>query len=153
MGVCVSFDTDYGISSSQIRQSCCKIILIASAWPNKAWFTELLELSVHDPIKLLLIPKLLMQPGRPLFHNCPELLNLHAWMLQGNPSLNSGFPRLQLSEFQLRKGNPRESFMTINGKSSVIGVVDGRLIRSMPLFPCLLSFYCTYLNNINCVRL
>ena len=91
MGVCVSFDTDYGISSSQIRQSCCKIILIASAGPNKAWFTELLELSVHDPIKLPLIPKLLMQPGRPLFHNCPELLNLHAWMLQGNPSLNSGF--------------------------------------------------------------
>ena len=44
----------------KIKQSDCKIILIAPAWPRQAWFPELLLLSCARPLKLPLVSYLLL---------------------------------------------------------------------------------------------
>ena len=56
----------------KIKQSDCKIILIAPAWPKQAWFPELLLLSCARPLKLPFRRDLLSQfkgkvvPPRPV---------------------------------------------------------------------------------------
>ena len=59
----------------------CKIVLIAPFWPDQAWYPDLIKLSIVPPIALPLRSKLLKQPQKPIFHQYPERLNLHAWML------------------------------------------------------------------------
>lgn len=60
----------------------CQVILIAPKWPKQAWFPDLMELQVeHLPIPCH--PKLLKQPRMQVFHRCPEMLSLHAWLLKG----------------------------------------------------------------------
>ena len=44
----------------KIKQSDCKIILIAPAWPKQAWLPELLLLSCARPLKLPLVSYLLL---------------------------------------------------------------------------------------------
>ena len=44
---------------AKIRQSWCRIILIAPLWPQRLWFSEVLHLLVSAPIRLSLFPKLL----------------------------------------------------------------------------------------------
>ena len=44
---------------AKIRQSRCRIVLIAPLWPQGPWFSEVLQLFVSAPIRLPLFPKLL----------------------------------------------------------------------------------------------
>ena len=46
---------------AKIRQSQCRIVLIAPLWPQWPWFSELLQLLVSAPIRLPLFPTLLTQ--------------------------------------------------------------------------------------------
>ena len=46
---------------ARIRQSQCRIVLIAPLWPQRLWFSEVLQLLVSVPIHLPLFPKLLTQ--------------------------------------------------------------------------------------------
>ena len=65
----------------KIKQSDCKIILIAPAWPRQAWFPELLLLSCARPLKLPFRRDLLSQFKGKVVHPRPESLHLHAWLL------------------------------------------------------------------------
>jgi hypothetical protein len=118
----------------KIKQSDCKIILIAPAWPRQAWFPELLLLSCARPLKLPFRRDLLSQFKGKVVHPRPESLHLHAWLLSGRDSVRKAFlkeqPRTSLSLSDSLQG----SCMKPSGQSSVIGVVDGILIQSESLF-------------------
>ena len=60
-----------------------ELTLVASYWPQRAWFPDLLHLSLDPPVSLPLRPDLLRLP---LSHNLYQglhRLRLHAWRLSG----------------------------------------------------------------------
>jgi hypothetical protein len=60
----------------------CRLIVIAPWWPAMSWFPLLLQLKVLPPMRLRTSRKMLRQPRRDVFHNNPEQLALHAWLLE-----------------------------------------------------------------------
>ena len=70
---------------NKIRQSQCRIVLVAPLWPNRSWFPELLNLLVSQPICLPVSPDLLEQLQGKFLHQNTQLLALHAWELSNNP--------------------------------------------------------------------
>ena len=117
----------------KIRQHQCRIVLIAPFWPQQQWFSELLLLLVSAPIRLPLIPRLLTQSkGRFVHQNLP-ILDLHAWELSNNQSEIRNFHKtLQILSPDQEEHLHKKSTMQ-NGPSSLIGVIQKRLIRSRPL--------------------
>jgi len=67
------------------RTSVCRLILVAPRWPNQSWFPELSSLSQQAPLPLPARWDLLKQPQSNLYHNAPEFLQLHAWLLVKQP--------------------------------------------------------------------
>ena len=117
----------------KIRQHQCRIVLIALFWPQQQWFSELLLLLVSAPIRLPLIPRLLTQSkGRFVHQNLP-ILDLHTWELSNNQSEIRNFHKtLQILSPDQEEHLHKKSTMQ-NGPSSLIGVIQKRLIRSRPL--------------------
>ena len=117
----------------KIRQHQCRIVLIAPFWPQQQWFSELLLLLVSALIRLPLIPRLLTQSkGRFVHQNLP-ILDLHAWELSNNQSEIRNFHKtLQILSPDQEEHLHKKSTMQ-NGPSSLIGVIQKRLIRSRPL--------------------
>ena len=60
----------------------CRLLLIAPMWPKQGWFPELVRLANPDPLPLPLSRTLLKQPRSNVFHHSPQVLQLHAWMLE-----------------------------------------------------------------------
>ena len=118
----------------KIKQSDCKIILIAPAWPRQAWFPELLLLSCARPLKLPFRRDLLSQFKGKVVHPRPESLHLHAWLLSGRDSVRKAFLKEQPRTSQSLSDSLQGTCMKPSGQSSVIGVVDGILIQSESLF-------------------
>ena len=118
---------------NKIRLSQCKIVLIAPLWPDRPWFSELLGLLVSPPVSLPVIPNLLAQLKGRILHQNPGHLQLHAWELSSNLSeINNFQTRLRSTSPKLKGFRLLKSMMQ-NGKSSVIGQINGRLILSRPL--------------------
>ena len=118
---------------AKICQSQCRIVLIAPFWPQRPWFSELLQLLVSAPIGLPLFARLLTQSkGRFLHQNLP-LLDLHAWELSNNQSGIKSFRKTLQTLSQNQDVNLLKKYMTQNESYSLIGVIEGRLIRSRPL--------------------
>ena len=117
----------------KIRQSQCRIFLIAPLWPQQTWFSEVLHLLVSAPVRLPLFPNLLTQAKGKFQHQNLPALNFHAWELSNNQLEIKKFRKtLQIlspnqDEHQLRKSMMR------NGSFMPVGVIEGRLIRSRPL--------------------
>ena len=111
----------------------CQIILIAPQWPRRHWYTELLQLLVDIPRKLPVQANLLHQPKSKVNHPNPEVFNLTAWLLSTEASRRRAFLNkldnclLPLGERVHRKTTPASS------RSSVAGVVQGKLIPILPL--------------------
>lgn len=55
------------------------VILVAPAWPRRAWFADIVRMSVGQPWSLPLRPDLLSQG--PIFHPSLPSLNLTVWLL------------------------------------------------------------------------
>ena len=85
-------------SSPKILVQNCLPVLVAPAWPTQFWFSLLLEMSVDNPLRLPLSPKLLKQIDKPFFHSKPGHLNLHAWKLQEGISRNNSSVKNFLTE-------------------------------------------------------
>ena len=118
---------------NKVQSSQCKIILIAPLWPDRPWFPELLRLLVSPPVYLPEIPKLLTQLKGKIIHQNPGPLQLHAWELSNNHSEIDNF-RVRLQTMSPRLGESRPlRFMMRNGRSSVVGLINGRPILSRPL--------------------
>ena len=60
----------------------CRLIVIAPWWPAMSWFPLLLEWSICPPIRLPVSHKMLKQPRSNVFHQNPQILDLHAWRLE-----------------------------------------------------------------------
>lgn len=121
----------------KVRDSRCHILLLAPLWPQRVWFNDLLSL-LHDlPRSLPRSPDLLFQRnhGRAkiLLHPNPDLLRLHVWPLSGVPSERRDFLLGQpLSSLGPGVVPPLGS-TTLDGTSLLLGVVENRLIHSIPL--------------------
>ena len=112
---------------NKIRISQCKIVLIAPLLPDRPWFPELLGLLVSPPVSLPVMPNLLAQLKGRILHQNPGHLQLHAWELSSNLSeINNFQAKLQSMSPKLEETRPLKSMMQ-NGKSSVIGQMNGRL--------------------------
>ena len=118
---------------NKIRLSQCKIVLIAPLWPDRPRFPELLGLLVSPPVSLPVIPNLLAQLKGRILHQNPGHLQLHAWELSKNLCKIDNFQAMlgsmspKLEETRLLKSKMQ------NGKSSMIGQINERLILSRPL--------------------
>jgi len=63
------------------QASHCRLIVVAPFWPKQAWFPLLNQLAVEPPRQLPQRWNLLKQPRSNIFHQEPQVLNLHAWRL------------------------------------------------------------------------
>ena len=116
----------------KIRLSQCQILLIAPLWPQRCWFSDLLELLRAHPRPLPQRHDLLFQRDRVL-HPCPDVLHLHVWPLSGRLSERNAFRKeLPLSSLSPGEIRPLRSTMP-SGIFSQIGVADGILIHSIRL--------------------
>ena len=119
---------------NKICQSQCRIVLIAPLWPQQTWFSEVLQLLVSVPDSLPLFPKLLTQAKGKFQHQNLPVLNLHAWELSSNQIEIENFHKtLQILSPNQDEHQLRKSLMQ-NGSYIPVGVIEGRLIRSRPLF-------------------
>ena len=120
---------------TKIRSHECQVTLIAPAWTDKSWFPELLDLLIDFPRELPSHWDLLKQPRRPLFHQAPQALRLHAWRLSNSPCEREAF----LERCQFASQDQLDGLLwtstSLSGQSSSLGVVAGRLIHSLPLLP------------------
>ena len=118
----------------KIAQETCRIILIAPAWPKQAWYTDLLHLSCASPLRLPLRRNLLSQFKGKVLHPHPENLHLHAWLLSGKASDRKVFLKELPTTSLEPSDNPQDLSMMLSGTSSLLGVLEGRLIHSRSLF-------------------
>ena len=108
--------------------------LVAPLWPEKEWFADLLLLLAQPPLALPWWDSLLRQPHCNLFHQGVHALNLHAWRLSGVTSESRAFREGLVESCQGVSDPPPLDYTGQDGRSSVVGVVEGALLQSTPLF-------------------
>ena len=108
--------------------------LVAPLWPEKEWFADLLLLLTQPPLALPCWDKLLRQPHCSLLHQGVHALNLHAWRLSSDTTESRAFREELLESCQGSSENPPLDCTSRDGRSSVVGVVEGVLLQSTPLF-------------------
>ena len=107
---------------------------VAPLWPEKEWFADLLLLLTQPPLALPWWDNLLRQPHCNLFHQGVHELNLHAWRLSSVTSESQAFREGLLESCQGVSDPPPRVSTSRGGRSSVVGVVEGALLQSTPLF-------------------
>ena len=108
--------------------------LVAPLWPEKAWFADLLLLLTQPPLALPLWDRLLRQPHFNRFHRGVHALNLHAWRLSSVSSESQAFREELRSRCPAASENPLHACTNRNGSLSVVGVMEGALLQSTPLY-------------------
>ena len=108
--------------------------LVAPLWPEKEWFADLLLLLTQPPLVLPCWDRLLRQPHCNLFHQGAHALNLHAWRLSSVTTESRAFREGLLESCQGSSENLPLACTSRDGRSSVVGVVEGALLQSTPLF-------------------
>ena len=121
----------------KVKTSSCHILLVAPLWHQRSWFNDLLSLLFDRPRSLPNRPDLLFQRRHrseaSLLHPNPAMLRLHVWPLSGILSERRSFLLEQPPSLQGPDVVPPLESTTFSGTSSLIGVVDNRLIHSTPL--------------------
>ena len=108
--------------------------LVAPLWPEKEWFADLLLLLTQPPLVLPCWDRLLRQPHCNLFHQGAHALNLHAWRLSSDTTESRAFREGLLEFCQGSSENLPLACTSLDGISSVVGVVEGALLQSTPLY-------------------
>ena len=117
---------------AKIRQSRCRIVLIAPLWPQHPWFSEVLQLLVSTPICLPLFPKLLTKSKGKFQHPNHPLLTLYAWELSSNQLEIKSFSKTLQTLSQNQDEHLLRKSMIQNGSYTPICVIERRLIGSRP---------------------
>ena len=107
--------------------------LVAPLWPEKEWFADLLLLLTQPPLVLPCWDRLLRQPHCNLFHQGAHALNLHAWRLSSDTTESRAFREGLLESCQGSSENLPLACTSRDGRS-VVGVVEGALLQSTPLY-------------------
>ncbi len=75
---------------SLLAQTLCKlredeeqVLLVTPLWLTRTWFPELIFLATAPPWRIPLRKDLLSQRLDTIWHPCPDLCNLHVWLLDG----------------------------------------------------------------------
>ena len=119
---------------ARVRESSrVAMTLVAPLWPEKEWFTDLLLLT-QPPLTLPWWDSPFRQPHCNLFHQGVHALNLHAWRLSNVISESRAFREELLESCQGASDPPPHDNTSRDGRSSVVGVVEGALLQSTPLF-------------------
>ena len=108
--------------------------LVAPFWPEKEWFADLLLLLTQPPLALPWWDSLLRQSHCNLFHQVVHALNLYVWQLSSVISESQAFWEGLLESCQGASDLPPHDYTSRDGKSFVVGVVEGALLQSTPLF-------------------
>ena len=108
--------------------------LVAPLWPEKEWFADLLLLLTQPPMALPCWDRLLRQPHCSLFHQGVHALNLHAWRLSSVTTESRAFREGLLESWQGSCGSHPLDCTSRDGGSFVVGVVEGALLQSTPLY-------------------
>ena len=120
---------------ARVRESLLvAMTLVAPLWPEKEWFADLLLLLTQPPLALPWWDSLLRQPHCNLFHQGVHSLNLHAWRLSRVISESRAFQEGLQKSCQDASDLPPHDYTSCDGRSSVVGVVEGALLQSTPLF-------------------
>ena len=111
---------------ARVRESSrVAMTLVAPLWPEKEWFADLLLLLIQPPLALPWWDSLLRQPHCNLFHQGVHALNLHAWRLSSVISESRAFREELLESCQGASDPPPHDYTSQDGRSSVVGVVEG----------------------------
>ena len=125
----------FGLVIARVRESSrVAMTRVAPLWPEKEWFADLLLLLIQPPLALPWWDSLLRQPHCNLFHQGVHTLNLHAWRLSSVTSESRAFREGLLETCQGVSEPPPRASTSRGGRSSVVGVVEGALLQSTPLF-------------------
>ena len=108
--------------------------LVAPLWPEKEWFADLLLLLTQPPLVLPCWDRLLRQPHCNLFHQGAHALNLHSWRLSSDTTESRASREGLLESCQGSSENLPLACTSRDGRSSVVGVVEGALLQSTPLY-------------------
>ena len=133
----------------------CELILITPKWPNQSWYARLLELVIDFPLALPLRKDRLSQPHHFQRHQSLQAVCLHGGCpaisarerifssgsranLSRTPTILTICKRKDFLERQPSKSladtdNPHDLSMIASGGSSLVGVVENRLIHSRSL--------------------
>ena len=112
----------------------CVLILIAPKWPNQSCYARLLELLIDFPLVLPLRKDLLSQPHNHQRQQSHQAVCLHAWRLSSNLFKRKDFLERQPSKYLGDTDNPHELSMIASGGSSLVGVVENRMIHARSLY-------------------
>ncbi len=108
-------------------------MLVAPACPRATWFVQLLQLLVETPRTLPAKRTLLRQPRSRVFHQNTQVLMIHVWILSKRrcerETFLSSLPKASLAQSE----GLQALCMMPSGTSSLLGVMNGRLIHSVPL--------------------
>ena len=97
-----------------------ELTLIAPYWPQRAWFPDLLHLSLAPPVALPLHRDLLRLPQSHNLYQGLHRLRLHAWRLRCFTRA-AGFSSAVASRLPCRKDHPRARLTSLSGGSTVPG--------------------------------
>ena len=114
--------------------------LVAPLWPEKEWFADLLLLLTQPPLVLPCWDRLLRQPHCNLFHQGAHALNLHAWRLSSVTTESRTFREGLLESCQGSSENLPLASTSRDGRSSVVGVVEGALPPVNASVPVVVDF-------------
>ena len=75
---------DNTVVLEHVKQAQCKLILIASQWLRRHWYTALPQMCIAQTIGLPLRQDPLRQPRTIIYHPNQAMFNLNAWLLSTN---------------------------------------------------------------------
>jgi hypothetical protein len=70
-----------------------RLILVAPDWVRQTWYPELKGLTVTAPIRLPVWRTMLKQPSSDLYHEDPEAMSLHGWLVEKGSCEAEASPR------------------------------------------------------------
>lgn len=107
----------------KIQKEDCVILLIAPMWPRQSWYSQLLNLLIDFPIQLPVQQNLLSQNG--IFHPNPSVLNLVAWKVSKDLTLQKDFHQKLLQLFPMHENNQHRQFIMQDSSYLTAGVKNG----------------------------
>jgi len=110
---------------NKVEREDCVVILVAPLWTRQVWFPTLLELLVDVPVQLPSKQKLLKQPQSNVYHDNPQMMQLHAWRLSNRRWLREDFLKRLPSEWRKLRRDQALTSMSPSGGDLQVGVING----------------------------
>jgi hypothetical protein len=119
---------------TKAANSQCLLTAVLPRWPNRAWFPQLMQLLVDNPVRLPVFPTLIRMPHNNKLHGQLHSLDLHVCRLSSNTRLIRDFrARCPRESQRVNIGHLPRTSTNPGGKPSLFGVVDKAAIHSVLL--------------------